>query len=144
MTDSEVPELFSQVRHAKKRAVLAAYARTGRLAHSCRSAKMHHSVHYYWLKTDPLYVEAFAEAQQMAIHALEEEAVRRAREGVTRAVYYKGEKVGEEQEYSDTLLIFLLKVLKPETYRERFEHTGANGAPLQIVLTRRAGGVQET
>ena len=28
------------------------------------------------------------------------------------------------QEYSDTLLIFLLKGLRPEKYRERFEHSG--------------------
>jgi hypothetical protein len=32
--------------------------------------------------------------------------------------------VGFIQEYSDTLLIFLLKGLRPEKYRERFEHSG--------------------
>ena len=32
--------------------------------------------------------------------------------------------------YSDLLLVTLLKGKRPDTYRERFEHTGENGQPL--------------
>ena len=35
--------------------------------------------------------------------------------------WYKGEAGGYVTEYSDTLLIFLLKALRPEKFRERVE-----------------------
>ena len=58
---------------------------------------------------------------------LEPEAIRRAVEGVEKAVYYQGEPVGTVREYSDTLLIFLLKGWKSDRYKERREvfHRGA-------------------
>lgn len=36
------------------------------------------------------------------------------------------------REFSDTLAIFLLKAHKPEKYRERYEHTGPGGGPIQF------------
>ena len=58
---------------------------------------------------------------------LEPEAIRRAVDGVEKAVYYRGAQVGVEREYSDTLLIFLLKGWKADRYTERREvfHRGA-------------------
>ena len=46
-------------------------------------------------------------------------------------VYYQGKEVGQIRKFSDTLLIFLLKGARPETYRERHEHTGKHGGPIQ-------------
>ena len=40
---------------------------------------------------------------------MEDEAVRRAVEGVPRPVFYQGQIVGAVQEYSDELLIRMLK-----------------------------------
>jgi hypothetical protein len=62
----------------------------------------------------------------MGADALEDEANRRAREGVERPVYQGGKFVGAIREFSDTLLIFLLKGLKPEKFRENshIEHSG--------------------
>jgi hypothetical protein len=93
------------------------------------------------MRTDDLYVEAFAAAEQLAARTLEEEAIRRARDGVTRTVYRNGEAVGEELSYSDTLLIFLLKGHMPDKYGDKHELTGKGGAPLTmpaltIVLTQ--------
>ena len=67
-----------------------------------------------------------AEAREEACDALEAEARRRAVEGVRKPVYYRGEIVGTVKEYSDTLLIFLMKGAMPEKYREnvKIEHTG--------------------
>jgi len=97
------PVAFPTISSPKKRAVLAAYVKSGQLIKSCRSAKVDFTSHYYWLKTDPAYVDAFAEAQQMVGDVLEQEAIRRA----TRP-----------QHASDILLIFLLKGVRPEKYRE--------------------------
>lgn len=87
---------------------------------------------------------------------LEMEARRRAKDGVKRPVLHKGEPVcvwidseghpcqpqteGAKQvplmehEYSDTLLIFLLKAHNPRKYRERHyvEHTGKKGKPIKV------------
>ena len=44
-----------------------------------------------------------------AAESLENEARRRAIEGVVDDVWYQGEKVGKQRRFSDVLLIFLLK-----------------------------------
>ena len=49
-------------------------------------------------------------------------AKRRAIDGVEEPVYYRGQKVGTKKWYSDTLLMFLLKKLRPE-YREAHKKT---------------------
>jgi hypothetical protein len=61
---------------------------------------------------------------------LEDEAVRRAYEGVERPVFQGGKQVGVVREYSDTLLIFLLKALRPEKYRGVVPKT-RRGTPCQ-------------
>ena len=79
------------------------------------------------------YREAFEEAQEMACDAFEYEARRRAIEGVKRFKFHNGKPIIDpetgqpyfEYEYSDTLLIFLLKGAMPEKYRERFERSAA-------------------
>jgi hypothetical protein len=59
---------------------------------------------------------------------LEDEAVRRAHEGLRKPVLYRGRVVrinGEivyEHTYSDTLLIRLLKALAPDKYKRQVEN----------------------
>ena len=69
---------------------------------------MARSNHYDWL-VDPEYAEAFRDAHQEACDSLRSEARRRAVEGVVKPVYYQGVECGGIREYSDTLLIFLMK-----------------------------------
>ena len=57
----------------------------------------------------------------------EDEAVRRAHDGVDEPVFYQGKACGVVRKYSDTLLIFLLKGRRPEKYRDRPSH--AVGVP---------------
>lgn len=109
---------FDKIRHPQKRAALLAYAETMRVDQAMRAAKISRTHHYYWLKTDPDYTEAFAEARAMAADLLEAEAVRRG--------------LGTPDQHSDTLLIFLLKGAKPDVYKERYEHTGKDGGPIQV------------
>lgn len=113
--------LFHQIHHPQKRALLLAYSECLSIPQSAAHAHVDRSLHFHWLKSDPEYAVAFEEAKQMGAEALETEAVRRAKEGVQRTLFYKGEPIGTETVYSDTLLIFLLKGAYPEKYRERFE-----------------------
>lgn len=114
--------------HLKKRAFLAAFAELGSVTHTARAAGIRRETHYKWLHSDPEYARAFREeATPRAADTLEAEAVRRAMQGVKRFKFYQGKPILDpetkrpyyEHDYSDVLLIFLLKGLKPERYGDR-------------------------
>lgn len=117
--DEEAPDPFL-LRHVKKRLFLEAFRQTGIILAGIRAAGINLRTHYRWLERDVLYAAAFEDAKQEALEILEAEARRRALNGVEKPIYYRGERVGSMQEYSDTLLILLLKAGKPDVYRERF------------------------
>ncbi len=92
---------------------------------ACETAEVGRSSHYRWLGEDPAYRGAFELAEEDAADILEAEARRRAVEGVEKPVGgHKGQPGGYVREYSDVLLIFLLKGLRPERYRDRVELRG--------------------
>ncbi len=103
-----------------------ALAETGTRTRAAAIAGVHRSVLYtpQW-KQDRAFQAALKAAEEVAADRLEAEAWRRAVEGVERPVgWYKGQPGGYVREYSDILLIFLLKGLRPEKYRERMELKG--------------------
>lgn len=105
--------------HPRKRAFIAAYAETGTIVQAAEIAGIDRQTHYDWSASDPDYVKACQDAYIQSGERLEQEARRRAVQGVQKPVFYKGEKCGAVTEYSDTLLIFLLKGAMPEKYKER-------------------------
>jgi hypothetical protein len=118
-------------KHASQDRFLAAYAEHCTVVHACRATGIGRRTHYGWLESDPAYAARFADVKDDAVESLEAEARRRAAEGVLEPVYQGGKKVGSIRKYSDTLLIFLLKGAKPDVYRDRVEHTGKNGGPIE-------------
>lgn len=50
---------------------------------------------------------------------MEDEAFRRAVNGTEKPVYQGKELVGHVREYSDTLMIFMLKARRPEKFKDR-------------------------
>ena len=96
---------FPTISHPKKRAFLAAFSRCGSLSQAAKRAKVDRRTHYNWLKDDPAYREAFQQATIEAGDALEYKMSEMAHAG------------------NVTAAIFLLKGLRPEKYRERYEHT---------------------
>lgn len=92
---------------------------------ACEVAKVGRSSHYRWLTENPDYREAFDVAKREAADRLEAEAYRRAVEGVEKPVgWYKGQPGGYVGEYSDKLLVVLLKAAAPEKYADRQEVKG--------------------
>jgi hypothetical protein len=85
-----------------------------------------------WRRDDPEFSLACEEAQQEYIEKLEREADRRGVEGTPRPVFFQGEECGQTREYSDNLLMFRLKALAPEKYRDIVEtrHSGEVGLAL--------------
>jgi hypothetical protein len=112
--------MSTSVPQRKKKAFLAAMAETGNISAAAKIAGIDRHSHYDWLKDDPdgSYAEAYETARIESIESLEKEARRRALTGYLKPVYQGGKKVGTIREFSDTLLIFLLKGAKPETYRD--------------------------
>lgn len=128
----------------KKAAFCAALvASGGNVARACEAVDVTRMTAYRWRQDDKEFAQAWDEAKAIGLDALEDEAVRRAYEGVDKAIVYKGEITDTVKEYSDTLMIFLLKGGKPEKYREKtsMELTGANGGPVQISDTERAAKI---
>lgn len=100
-------------------AFLAAFAECGSVLLAASAAGVSRRSHSRWLQGCEEYRQAFDDAREDAADALAAEARRRAVEGVEKPVFYKGEQVGSVRQYSDTLLIFLLKAAKPEKYGDR-------------------------
>src|SRR5579885_2270936 len=126
-----------KVTHPKKRAFLAAYEETCKIGAAAEASSIPRRTHYAWMENDEAYRAEFERVRAMIGDRLEDEAIRRAHDGIEKPVTIAGQRE-LVREYSDTLLIFMLKGVKPEKYRERFEHTGAGGRPLLDLATARA------
>jgi hypothetical protein len=121
-----------RIRHPKKRAFLTKFSQTGSVTVSADAAHMPRCQHYTWLETDPDYVRAFADAQDRYTEQLETEADRRAVEGTLKPVFWQGHQVGSVREFSDVLLIFRLKGLRPNTYRDNVRQETVMRARVEV------------
>lgn len=95
---------------------LAQFRDTGNVRASCEAAGVTRQAAYHRRDTDAAFAAAWADAAEDACERLEMIAQRRA------------------ESQSDVLMIFLLKGLKPEKYREnvRQEISGPEGGPVRI------------
>lgn len=88
---------------------------------------------YKWRRADPKFAEEWDEAIEVGCDRLEEEAWRRAHDGIERDVYYQGEVVGQERHYSDRLMERLLEAHRPDKYRKNVGLSTPDG-PLGVVV----------
>jgi hypothetical protein len=110
-------------------------AKSGNLSRSAKAAGVSRR-HVTRLKAEDKHFRArFDEALDVACDRLEAAVMRRARDGVNRPVFYRGEQCGEVTEYSDTLAIFLLKGMRPEKYRHE-AYVGVNAAQSVMDVAR--------
>ena len=139
----KLPAEDARKRHFRKRAILTAYklpiayGALPSIKAAAAAAKVDIKDHYRWLKEDPNYRKSWDEVQEQAAQSVEDEAVRRAMEGVKRVVLYRGKPVRTgrgrssrilyETTYSDQLLLALLKRFRPQLYRDHVmtEHSGS-------------------
>lgn len=118
-----------KVLHLKKRKLfLEELARSGNVSAAANFAGLARNDFYDVRKEDPEFAAAWETAIEQAADALELEAHRRGHDGVDEPVFGRVEKdrdgeIGTIRKYSDTLLIFLLKGVKPDKYRERRDVT---------------------
>jgi hypothetical protein len=97
---------------------IEALAETGCVEESCRRVGMSDSAAYR-LRRRPkggAFRQAWDAALDYALHRLEQDAIARARNGVARPIFHKGEQVGEWRYYDERLTMFLLRCRRPERY----------------------------
>ncbi len=131
MKDAENNEIdTSKLTSAEKRELfLEELSCSGNITKACEKSGLERAFAYRLKEKDDVFGERWDRAKELGVEALEDEARRRAMDGVVRST-----KHGIHREFSDTLTIFLLKAAKPEIYSERIrnEITGAGGAPLNL------------
>lgn len=105
---------------------LAALDQTGLVKEACAVAGIHRSTAYEERQRNEDFAIAWHDVEEETTERMEREAIRRAAEGVEKPVFQGGQHVGSIREYSDTLLIFMLKARRPEVYRDNVhvQHAG--------------------
>lgn len=123
------------------KAFLTSLSKLGVVGHAAKAAKISRTSAYNLRSEDKDFAAAWDVALNDAIDIAEKEAWRRAVKGCKKPVYQGGERVGFIQEYSDTLLIFMLKSHRPKVYREKvaLEVGGPDGGPVPIAMVEMPG-----
>jgi hypothetical protein len=111
-------------------AFLREFALCGVVLRAAQAAGVGRATVHEWKRENPAFLELMEQAHEDALDQLEEEARRRAHEGVMEPVYQGGKEVGQIRKYSDHLLMMFLKGKRRESFSERTETTGANGSAL--------------
>ena len=124
---------------AKQTAFLEALASGAMVKDAAAAAGIPQSSVYDWRKADAAFAEQWADAYRQGTDALETEAQRRAVKGTKRPVYHLGKVVGYTREYSDTLLIFLMKSRDPQRFDDRVRFAAIERA-VAAELAKQSGG----
>lgn len=101
-------EAFLRKQRTRQEAFLKAFKQYGRQNRACLAAKISEDAVASWRENDPEFEREYLKADSRLSRLLMDEAVRRAVEGVPKGVYYEGDLVATETEYSDTLMVRLL------------------------------------
>jgi hypothetical protein len=116
-------------------AFLEALRNSGNVSTSCQIAGLPRSCVYDWRAADPEFAADWESAFELGCDALEDEAVRRGCEGYLKPVFHQGKEIGVIREYSDTLLIFMLKARRPARFRDNYVAPQNGSKDKTIVIT---------
>ncbi|QIG81577.1 hypothetical protein [Stakelama tenebrarum] len=109
----------------RKACFLEILRQTANVARAAREAGLSSSTVYSHRARFPGFARDWDAAVAEALDELESQLMERARNGVEKPVYYRGEVVGSVRTYSDSLGMFLLKAKRPEVY----DRMGGNAPP---------------
>lgn len=102
---------------ARRDAFLAALETGISVSGAAAATRVARATAYRWRKDDPDFARRWDDALDCGADLLEDEALRRVKEGTARPVFYKGKQVGEIRQYNDRLLMFLLQAKRPHLFR---------------------------
>jgi hypothetical protein len=126
----------------KRRLFIDALANSGNVSLACKHAVVSRCGVYKLKSRSKEFEREWKDAIDQAVSILEEEARRRALNGVDEPVFHGGKVCGVVRKYSDVLLIFLLKASRPKKYRERYDLSGTQTVDVSWTnLVKSVGGV---
>ncbi|WP_109808438.1 hypothetical protein [Sphingosinithalassobacter portus] len=111
----------------RKACFLEVLRQTANVARAAREAGLSSSTVYSHRARYAGFARDWDAAIAEALDELESQLMERARNGVEKPVYYRGEVVGSVRTYSDSLGMFLLKAKRPEVY-DRIGGAAPSGA----------------
>lgn len=113
----------------RKRVFLKSLAEMGVVSRAAAAAGWTASTAYSFRKSDPEFKDMWDNALSFATDSLEYEARRRGMHGVEKPVYQQGKLVGYIREYSDPLLVLLLKAHRKDLFgdQQKLEHNHKGG-----------------
>ena len=125
---------------------LSTYLETGRQDRACKASGIPRQTVYKRRRNDVEFEKIMEEARNICMDSLEDEAVRRGRDGWLEPQYFKGELQGHVRKYSDSLLQFMLVNGRPDKYRPKKDidltvNPKGKSPILNVTLTRPAGAV---
>lgn len=84
-----------------------------------------------WRQEDKEFDARVKDALERGTDLIEDEAFRRATEGIDEPVFQQGGCIGFKRVYSDTLMQMILGGRRSSYGKQRHEHTGADGGPIE-------------
>lgn len=105
------------------------FSETANVSKSCEVANFSRTYFYQRLKEDAEFKKQHELEFEKAVDKMEEEARRRAFQGILEPVFHKGEVVGHKRCFSDGLAMFLLSGYKPKVFKQRVENTNIDAGP---------------
>jgi len=129
---------------AFKKKFLKLLSETGHVSNCCSALNVSRNEMYRHREKSPKFKEKWIQALSHAVELLEDEAWRRAYEGIDRAVWYKGEAVGTEKHYSDTLLMHRLNAERPDKYHYRQQVDANVSGEIVVKVVKFADGDNNT
>jgi hypothetical protein len=121
-------------------AFLEAFAQCGIVNLAARQVKISANAVEKAKQRSPRFREAYFAAKENATQMLEAEMMRRAKIGIDEPVTIAGQREVVKK-YSDSLLMFMLKALRPQVYRDNYNLALSNPdgsklslAPQQTVM----------
>lgn len=83
-----------------------------------------------WRQSDPEFNRRVEEAMERGTDVIEDEARRRAVDGIDEPVFQQGECVGFKRVHSDSLMQMILGGRRAKYRKQQVEHSGPDGAPI--------------
>ncbi len=117
-----------------EKAFLKGLARLGTVTAACKAARIDRTTAYKARDAHSDFKQDWEHAREQFADLLEKEAIRRATKGTRRAKYFKDTLLCYEREYSDTLLLALLRANNPQKFKDRVDLTsGGEKIPIAVV-----------
>lgn len=139
MTDEEPLRASTRVTKEKLESFFLHLGRTGSVTLAAERSGLRRPTLYKMRANDEWIAKRWQRALDLGVERLQDDAMRRALDGVERPVWRNGEQVGTVQQYDNRLLQFLLRSHRPEIYGDRGK---AGPPPLPFDLAKRLAAGQ--